>query len=278
MFQKNHFNPARLLKIGLLASTSLMIISCGSDSSGENEADNQPENGSGSSPDDGTNTVPGAFTNTAIGNVLIFGSNGRTLYTFSSDVNGTSNCNDGCAEVWPPVYADSTQSVGEFSTLERADSSLQWSFKNSPLYFYQGDGAQGEINGEGINGVWFVARPDPIGTTDTVLGTVLTVVGSVSDGSGNAGQRLDFDGRTLYVFSNDSANTSTCYDGCAANWPPMYADIATQATGDYSIFTRDDGTLQWAYQNQPLYFYAGDTDAGDVNGEGRGGVWFVATP
>ncbi|MBV9358923.1 MAG: hypothetical protein JO023_25735 [Chloroflexi bacterium] len=38
---------------------------------------------------------------------------------------------------------------------------------------------------------------------------------------------------------------------------------------------RKDGTQQLTYQNQPLYHFAGDSQPGDTNGQGSGGVWFV---
>ena len=42
--------------------------------------------------------------------------------------------------------------------------------------------------------------------------------------------------------------------------------------------TRDDGKTQVSYNSRPLYYYGGDAKAGDVMGQGKGGVWFVATP
>ena len=39
------------------------------------------------------------------------------------------------------------------------------------------------------------------------------------------------DGKTLYVFTPDSANTSTCVDACATNWPPLVVDVDRHAQG-----------------------------------------------
>jgi len=40
----------------------------------------------------------------------------------------------------------------------------------------------------------------------------------------------------------------------------------------------DDGNgRQVEYDGHPLYRYAGDSGADQANGEGKGGVWFVAT-
>jgi predicted lipoprotein with Yx(FWY)xxD motif len=90
------------------------------------------------------------------------------------------------------------------------------------------------------------------------------------------------DGRTLYVFLKDTGGTSACTGACATTWPPF--TIATDdtltpgdgVTGKFATIKRDDGSLQVTYEGAPLYYFAKDTKAGDVNGQGVGGVWFVA--
>lgn len=92
------------------------------------------------------------------------------------------------------------------------------------------------------------------------------------------------EGLTLYTFKPDSANTSTCDEGCATAWPPL--TVAADATlkggdgvdGELTTFTRADGSLQVAYDGAPLYYFANDTSAGDTNGQGLGDNWFVAKP
>jgi len=92
------------------------------------------------------------------------------------------------------------------------------------------------------------------------------------------------DGRSLYVFMKDTGGTSACTDDCAASWPPLAAvsseDVVAGAgvTGALGTITRPDGTLQVTLAGRPLYYYAADAAAGDVNGEGVGGVWFLASP
>lgn len=89
-------------------------------------------------------------------------------------------------------------------------------------------------------------------------------------------------GMTLYVFKNDTPDTSSCTGTCATNWPPLTVAAGTAivppagATGTFSLITRPDGTMQVAYDHQPLYYYAGDSAAGDTNGQGLSGKWFVA--
>ena len=83
------------------------------------------------------------------------------------------------------------------------------------------------------------------------------------------------EGKTLYTFDKDAAGKSNCNGGCAAAWPPFMVANAALAGGDFSIVKRDDGASQWAFKGKPLYFFAGDAKAGDVNGDKQGGVWHV---
>ena len=83
------------------------------------------------------------------------------------------------------------------------------------------------------------------------------------------------EGKTLYSFDKDAAGQSNCNGGCAAAWPPFMVANAALAGGDFSIVKRDDGASQWAFKGKPLYFFAGDAKAGDVNGDKQGGVWHV---
>jgi hypothetical protein len=87
---------------------------------------------------------------------------------------------------------------------------------------------------------------------------------------------------TLYVLTTDSADTSSCSGTCATNWPPLAAAIGATitgpsgATGAFATITRSDGIVQVTYNHMPLYYYAGDSAAGDTKGQGKNGVWFVA--
>jgi predicted lipoprotein with Yx(FWY)xxD motif len=81
-------------------------------------------------------------------------------------------------------------------------------------------------------------------------------------------------GMTLYTFDKDSAGTSNCYDSCAASWPPYIADAGASMDGLTTV-TRNDGSLQWAKDGAPLYFWIGDSAPGDTTGDGVGGVWHV---
>lgn len=92
------------------------------------------------------------------------------------------------------------------------------------------------------------------------------------------------DGRSLYLFTKDTKDTSTATAQVLANWPPLLVTAASQATGGAGVTgtfgtTRlADGSTQVTYNGVPLYYFAKDARAGDVNGQGVNGVWFLATP
>ncbi len=93
------------------------------------------------------------------------------------------------------------------------------------------------------------------------------------------GVLTDATGRTLYTFDKDQANKSNCAGGCLQAWPAYVAEVAPGAKLLPGL-TRfeQNGTQQWAWNGQPLYYFAGDAKPGDRNGDGKGGVWHVVKP
>lgn len=81
-------------------------------------------------------------------------------------------------------------------------------------------------------------------------------------------------GMTLYVFDKDAGGKSMCNGKCAENWPPLMAQ--GDASGDFSVITRDDGSKQYAYKGKPLYYWSKDQKPGDKTGDGFNNVWHVA--
>lgn len=92
------------------------------------------------------------------------------------------------------------------------------------------------------------------------------------------GMLVDQNGMTLYTYDKDADGKSACNGQCAQNWPPLMAEAGAKAEGEWSLVTRDDGSMQWAYDGKPLYTFVMDKKAGDVTGDGKMGVWHVAKP
>jgi len=95
---------------------------------------------------------------------------------------------------------------------------------------------------------------------------------------------VDAEGMTLYMYDADTqgAGSSTCYDGCAAAWPPLTGDGGT-AVGDgvaaeLTTFERSTEATQVAANGWPLYYWVDDSEPGDATGQGVNDVWWVLTP
>lgn len=80
-------------------------------------------------------------------------------------------------------------------------------------------------------------------------------------------------GMTLYTFDKDTGGVPTCYDACAAKWPPYLFEQGAMMNGNWTTVDRTDGTKQWAYMGKPVYFFADDKKAGDTKGDGVNNVW-----
>jgi predicted lipoprotein with Yx(FWY)xxD motif len=96
----------------------------------------------------------------------------------------------------------------------------------------------------------------------------------------------DGDGRTLYLFTRDTAGRSRCYGPCAKAWPPLLTrgkPVAAAAARGRLLGTtrRRGGAVQVTYRAHPLYYYVGDRRPGEVlcqNVVEYGGTWLVADP
>jgi predicted lipoprotein with Yx(FWY)xxD motif len=90
---------------------------------------------------------------------------------------------------------------------------------------------------------------------------------------------VDSEGKTLYMFTKDEGGTPTCYDDCAANWPALVvtgdATAGDGVTAALTTVARTDGGAQVKAGEYPLYYFAADAAAGDTNGQGIGGFWYV---
>lgn len=102
----------------------------------------------------------------ALGTILTDGE-GRTLYVFLNDqVGGASTCTDDCAASWPAfTTTGEVETSGNdedatdpslIDTIAAADGALQVTYAGRPLYYFAGDQATGDTNGQGVGDVWFV--------------------------------------------------------------------------------------------------------------------------
>jgi len=98
---------------------------------------------------------------------------------------------------------------------------------------------------------------------------------------------VDATGRALYVLDRDKQGESSCYDACAAAWPPLLASQGSPRALDPALnqnaltaIRRRDGDAQVTYHGHPLYHEANDA-IGQINGHGVSddfGKWALVSP
>ncbi len=117
------------------------------------------------------------------------------------------------------------------------------------------------------SGAALPAEPTISVTTDAKLGKIL-----VGD-----------KGMTLYIFKKDGPNQSNCGPDCLSSWPPLLTQgsptLSAGVDGSkVGSATLADGSKIVTYNQMPLYYFVGDTKAGEATGQGAGDVWYVVSP
>ncbi len=182
--------------------------------------------------------------------------NGMTLYTFDRDVQpDKSACNDECAKAWPPLILAQEESLPEdWTAFTRADGQKQLAFRGKALYRFARDLRPGDRAGDGLYEVWHVGIvPDPMPEMPAGIRVEASSIGKVF---------ADAAGKSLYF---SAGKQPPCKAACE-RYLPAIAPALANGVGDWSVVKRRDGSLQWAYQTNPLYTYDGDGSPGQVNG------------
>lgn len=267
--------------LSLLAACALvlMVTSCDEDSTGL-----------------GSDEFTIEITNTqAHGEVLADG-DGNVLYYFTPDVEGVSACEGACINSWPVFYAAEPRPGGgldpaNFASISRPDGSSQTTYFGWPLYYFAGDNQAGDTNGDAIEsfgGIWYVAKPDysVVNASQQLVGhDGNNYTGDSIEGQGITTHFTDINGRTLYIFTFDSANTNNFTAEDFSNdsvWPIFHVDvealpsaIAPDLVGEIMVHGEQP---QLTYNGWPLYYFGQDSVRGDTKGVSfpRPGIWPVA--
>lgn len=95
--------------------------------------------------------------------------NQASLYRFDKDSAdpSVSRCTGACATKWPPVTIEEGGKVylqgvdaKKVGGIRRDDGQVQVTLNGWPLYRFSGDTRPGDLNGQGVDGVWFAVGPD----------------------------------------------------------------------------------------------------------------------
>jgi predicted lipoprotein with Yx(FWY)xxD motif len=93
-------------------------------------------------------------------------------------------------------------------------------------------------------------------------------------------------GWTLYLYPPDQQRRVTCtrVEQCETAWPPLFVTsghkvLAGPGVNPALISTvPGDGGEVVAYNHWPLYYYVGDRQPKQINGQGNGFDWYVVSP
>jgi predicted lipoprotein with Yx(FWY)xxD motif len=210
---------------------------------------------------------------------------GWTLYRFDEDTASPSqsNCNGNCEKMWPPVPAkDAKAAAGvskeDLGKVKRSDGSWQLTLGGWPVYRYAKDAKPGDMEGHGVGGNWNALAPDGSKASARNAKQLKAVKNP------ELGKILaDAKGHTLYRFDKDSAwpMKSNCRGECLKMWVPAKPVDKDKISGVnpklLSTYKRADGTEQLSVDCWPMYWFKGDEKAGDINGQGKMGLWHAAT-
>lgn len=98
---------------------------------------------------------------------------------------------------------------------------------------------------------------------------------------------VDSQGMALYLFVNAKGESQPCTtEACLATWPIVTSQgnpLAGEGLNKNLLGTilHPNNSNQVTYHTWPLWYFAGDNQAGDINGQGIssfGGTWYLISP
>jgi len=233
------------------------------------------------------------ITNNATFGKILTDAKGISLYFFSKDTKETSECLSGCLDIWPIFYVenitvDSGLNPSDFTTITRTDGQKQTTYMGWPLYYFANDKVTGDTNGDKVNDIWYIAKPDY-----SLMYVVAQLVGAdgknyksdYTEGEGTTFYITDIDGKTLYTFIKDTENSNNFTEDDFSNndvWPIAEIELdKIPSILDKNDFNTIDvfGRTQVTYRGRPMYYFGQDAVRGDNKGISvpvPGGIWPIA--
>ncbi len=122
-------------------------------------------------------TVVKVAYNKTLKKAIVVDGNGRTVYMWTADTDGTSYCTvdvgpPPCSKLWPPLISQGAPLAGKgiiaskLGTTTRKDGRVVVTYNRHPLYYFSGccgygpgDKKPGDVNGQRVFDVWFVLSP-----------------------------------------------------------------------------------------------------------------------
>lgn len=239
--------------------------------------------------------VPPGFVvvSTAKGRMLVTTSQ-QSIYVFDGDTAQRTTCTGECTQTWRPILAPGVgQTTEGWTIFERSPGVRQWAFRGRPLYINVLDREPRSQEGSDVPGwhnVYTQLAPEPPKQFTRQISSSGEVL-------------ADANGRTIYTYAcaDDSVDQLNCDHPtetqayrfgmcgagdparCLATFPYVLAGKDDESlsqswtvvwidpkTGKYAEENAAGALKVWAYRQRPVYTYAGDKRAGDINADGFG--------
>ena len=151
----------------------MLVVGCGGDPAAPPQDDISAAPGSeAGAPSDIADVATVATARSDLG-VIVVDAEGITLYRFDNDSAGEPTCYDDCETNWPPLLIEGeSPAAGDgadaslLGTTKRTDGTTQVTYADQPLYYFAGDEAPGDINGQGVGDIWWTVAPDGAAMTE----------------------------------------------------------------------------------------------------------------
>jgi predicted lipoprotein with Yx(FWY)xxD motif len=236
-----------------------------------------------------------------LGNILV-GNKGMTLYMYTVDPPDQSTCTGGCSKAWPALLTQGSPVLGPgvdksmVGAATLADGSKVVTYNHMALYYWAKDTKPGDTTGQNVGKVWFVVSPDGKSVTGALAAPTAVPVPSQTAAPATPEAEINVvkdpklgnilvgnKGMTLYVFTMNPPDQSTCTGGCLQAWPALLTqDKPVLGPGVIpsmiGMLTLADGSKIVTYDHKALYYWAKDARPGDTTGQDVGKVWFVISP
>lgn len=161
---------ARMFALGL--AVAAVLAGC----AGNNATTNPGNQGYGAPASSPSTSAPATSaapldlktSTSSLGPIVVDG-NRMSLYVFTNDTKGTtaSACTGDCLVKWPPALAAGATPkldgvTGTVATIKTPENKEQLTLNGMPLYYFFQDAKPGDISGQGVGGVWYLASPDGV--------------------------------------------------------------------------------------------------------------------